>query len=138
MPSPILADEAVPPESTAVVRSTISGRFLTLFGLLCTATGGYSIFSLVWLTAGQPSSDLFQSGGSLAVFFFGWYLVLFTQGVVSLAGAWFLVRRRHWFLCVAAALVAMVPSSPLVFVSLPVGIWLLVTLRRPHVRQLFD
>lgn len=138
MPSPILAQEAVQPESTGVVRFTTSNRFLTLFGLLCAAAGGYSIFSLVWLSAGQPSSDLFQSGGSLAVFFFGWYLVLFAQGVIALVGAWSLVRRRHWRACIGAALVAMVPSSPLVFVSLPFGIWLLVRLRHPSVRQAFN
>ncbi len=138
MPSPIHAEEAVQPESTGVVRFTFSAWFLTVFGLLCTAAGGYSLFSLVWLSAGQPSSELFQSGGSLAVFFFCWYLVLFAQGVIALVGAWSLVRRRHWSVCVGAALVVMVPSSPIVFVSLPVGIWLLVMLRRPHVRQAFD
>lgn len=138
MPSPIHAEEAVQPESTGVVRFTFSAWLLTVFGLLLAASGGSSIFARVWLSAGQPSSDLFQCGGWCAVFFFGWYLVLFLQGVVSLVGGWCLVRRRHWRVCVGAALVVMVPSSPLVLVSLPVGLWLLGALRRPHVRQTFD
>lgn len=50
-----------------------------------------------------------------------------------LAGAVQIMRRRMYPLCVAAALVAVLPWSPAWLVGLPVGIWTLVVLSRPEV-----
>jgi serine/threonine protein kinase len=60
--------------------------------------------------------------------------VLALVGVPPLfAGAVQMVRRRSYPLCVAAALVAVLPWSPAWLVGLPVGIWALVVLSRREV-----
>ena len=127
------------PESPELVSLSTGARVLAVFGLIGTAGSGWALFDLVVLApARPPSSELFQSGGWLAALSFWWLVVLFAQGLVSLAAARSLVSRRRWFLCVGAALGAMVPFSALVFVGLPLGVWLLVMLRRPLVRGAFS
>lgn len=126
-------------EAPQLVKLSTGARVLAVFGLIGVAGSGWALFELIVLAPARPrSAELFQSGGWLAALSFWWLVVLLVQGLVSLAAARLLVLRRRWTLCAAAALGAMVPCSALVFVGLPLGIWLLVMLRRPHVRSAFS
>jgi serine/threonine protein kinase len=60
-------------------------------------------------------------------------LLAMTGVPLLFAGAVQMLRRRAYPLCVAAALVAVVPWSPAWLAGLPVGIWALVVLSRPEV-----
>jgi hypothetical protein len=53
------------------------------------------------------------------------------------AGAIQMMRRRSYLLCVAVALLALLPWSPAWLVGLPVGIWTLMVLNRPEVMAAF-
>jgi hypothetical protein len=53
------------------------------------------------------------------------------------AGAIQMMRRRSYLLCVAVALLALLPWSPAWLVGLPVGIWALMVLNRPEVMAAF-
>jgi serine/threonine protein kinase len=56
---------------------------------------------------------------------------------VMLAGAVQMMRGRWYPLCVAAALLAVLPWSPAWLLGLPAGIWALVVLGRPEVMTTF-
>jgi hypothetical protein len=56
---------------------------------------------------------------------------------VMLAGAVQMMRGRWYPLCVAAALLAVLPWSPAWLLGLPAGIWALVVLGRPEVMATF-
>jgi len=45
---------------------------------------------------------------------------------------------RQWELCLAASIVAMIPCiSPCCIIGLPIGIWALVVLLRPEIKEAF-
>ncbi|GAH16118.1 unnamed protein product, partial [marine sediment metagenome] len=46
---------------------------------------------------------------------------------------------KHWGLAVAASILAMIPCiSPCCIIGLPIGIWCLVVLMKPAVKEAFD
>jgi tRNA A-37 threonylcarbamoyl transferase component Bud32 len=63
-------------------------------------------------------------------------VLILAAGVLGLAGR-FLRRSERYEFVQMAALWAMVPWSPAVVIGLPVGIWVMVLLLRPEVRQAF-
>jgi len=46
--------------------------------------------------------------------------------------------RRYRFCCLAAALACVPLISPMIWMGIPFGIWALIVLRRPSVRELFS
>ncbi|MDW8383107.1 MAG: protein kinase, partial [Verrucomicrobiota bacterium] len=56
--------------------------------------------------------------------------------VTLLTAAW-TRKREHYGFCQAGCILAMIPCSPSWLVSLPLGLWALLTLRRPDVHQTF-
>jgi hypothetical protein len=62
-------------------------------------------------------------------------LLILTSAVAVLAGLCMMMRRVYW-LCVAGC-IAVMPASLCILIGIPVGIWALVTLRKPAVRSAF-
>lgn len=63
--------------------------------------------------------------------------VLMGMGVLIIAGSIQMLRRRGYGLAMTASVVAMLPCSPSCILGLPFGIWSLVVLNRPEVRDAF-
>jgi len=67
------------------------------------------------------------------------------SSVVGLAVAAFIIfaalkmrELKQWELCLAASIVAMIPCiSPCCILGLPIGIWALVVLLRPEIKEAF-
>ena len=103
--------------------------FLGLFGNLL----GFGLGSMMEQTAEEEIAQ-WVSGG------FG-----ITSAAIGLLVAGFLVyaslemrKLSQYGLAVAASVVAMVPCvSPCCIIGLPVGIWSLVTLTKPHIKEAF-
>src|SRR5262249_49575991 len=101
-------------------------------GLLLTAVAAFA-----WTVgpAGVAFDKLNHDGdGVTNRFVFAGLTVLGVCGVpLVFAGAAQMLRRRSYPLCVAAAIVAMLPWSPAWLAGLPVGIWALRVLSRREV-----
>jgi hypothetical protein len=74
-----------------------------------------------------------------------WALVLMVLFVGSLAtsvvlivGGWQMMRLRWYGLAIIAAIVALLPCSVSWLIGLPIGIWALVVLNKPEVREAFQ
>lgn len=59
-------------------------------------------------------------------------------GILVLVGGIQMYRLRSYGLAVAASLLAMMPCGPLFILGFPIGLWSLLTLRRPEVAGAFD
>ena len=67
-----------------------------------------------------------------------WGLVLVIASLFVLYGAWHMKQRRNYGLARAAAVVALIPLvGPCCLLGIPFGIWALVVLNKPHVRNAF-
>ena len=63
--------------------------------------------------------------------------VLMGMGVLILAGSIQMLRRRGYELAMTGSVLAMLPCSPSCILGLPFGIWSLVVLNNPQVREAF-
>jgi hypothetical protein len=94
-------------------------------------------------SAGQIDSYGAQLGDDSAVFF-QFLLVSFAVGVFTIPvyvflirGAWLMKQQRNFGMSKAACILAMLPCSPAFIFGLPIGIWGLMKLNRPGVREAF-
>jgi hypothetical protein len=84
-----------------------------------------------------------QLGGDAAPFLeflvVAFVVAIFTFAVYPkmISGAWNMKYQRNWASSRLACKLAMLPFSPLVLLTLPIGIWGLRTLDRPGVREQF-
>ena len=112
--------------------TAVFGGFFAFLGLLGQLLG----FSLGTMMAESAEEQLVQwlTGG-----------IGITSSVLGLLVAGFLVyaslemkKLNQYGLAVGASVVAMVPCvSPCCIIGLPVGIWSLVTLTKPHIKDAF-
>ncbi len=112
--------------------TAVFGGFFAFLGLLGNLLG----VSLGTMLAGSAEEEFAQylSGG-----------IGITSSILGLLVAGFLVyaalemkKLSQYGLAVAASVVAMVPCvSPCCIIGLPVGIWSLVTLTKPHIKEAF-
>jgi hypothetical protein len=69
----------------------------------------------------------------------GFISIFMVLSVVGLAGAVSILQRRRYWLCIAGAISLLVPVLGACFgITVPLGIGLLITLRRPEARALFS
>ena len=112
--------------------TAVIGGFFAFLGLLANLLG----VSLTTMMAGSAEEEFarYLSGG------FGItsnVLYLLVTGFV-VYGSLEMKRLSQYGLAVAASVVAMVPCvSPCCIIGLPVGIWSLVTLTKPHIKEAF-
>jgi serine/threonine protein kinase/WD40 repeat protein len=59
-------------------------------------------------------------------------------GLPMLVCSFLLLQRRSYAAAMAGAVLAMIPVTPLVLLTLPLGLWALVILLRPEVKAAFD
>ena len=144
IPPPPVPPQVSPPTPAGDPFQEVSGPAI---GLLITAVfGGFFAFlgllgnllgvSLGTMMAGSAEEEFAQylSGG-----------IGITSSILGLLVAGFLVyaalemkKLSQYGLAVAASVVAMVPCvSPCCVIGLPVGIWSLVTLTKPHIKEAF-
>jgi len=133
-------------QSAAPARQQVSGPSL---GLLITGVVGAAFSLLSVMGAGLGSVARFAS--RWADDMPDWYEKMF-EGVFAMGGAFvgllvaaFIIFAalkmkdlKQWSLAVAASVLAMLPCiSPCCVIGLPIGIWCLVILMRPQVKDAF-
>jgi len=74
----------------------------------------------------------------VSVFFIGLTVVSIIPSLLIFVGALQMRRLRLYGLAMIAAIMAMLPCTAGWFIGLPMGIWALVVLLRPDVREAFD
>jgi hypothetical protein len=133
-------------QSAAQARQQVSGPSL---GLLITGVVGAAFALLTIMGAGWASVAGFAN--RWADDMPSWYEEIF-EGVFAMGGAFvellvaaFIIYAalkmkdlKQWGLAVAASILAMLPCiSPCCVIGLPIGIWCLVILMRPEVKDAF-
>jgi len=133
-------------QSAAQSRQQVSGPSL---GLLITGVVGAAFALLTFMGAGWASLAGFTSRWMDDMP--SWYEDMF-EGVFAMGGALvelfvaaFIIYAalkmkdlKQWGLAVAASILAMLPCiSPCCVIGLPIGIWCLVILMRPEVKDAF-
>lgn len=101
---------------------------------------GYLVLSIgVSLANGDLMREAPQDGGERAAFMFGMIAVFVAMGVPSLlmlAGAFAMFRGKGLVLAWTGAIAAVLPCSPCCFVGMGFGIWAMVVLSDPRVKQM--
>ncbi len=133
-------------QAAALARQQISGPSL---GLLITGAVG-AVFALLTIM-GVGWGSVAHLANRWADDMPDWYQEMF-EGVFAMGGAFvellvaaFIIfaalkmkDMQHWGLAVAASILAMLPCiSPCCVIGLPIGIWSLVVLMRPEVKDAF-
>ncbi|MGB2908340.1 MAG: hypothetical protein WBB73_14655 [Candidatus Aminicenantaceae bacterium] len=141
-----MSDNETKTQQAALARQQVSGPSL---GLLITGIVG-GVFTLLTIM-GAGLGSLAHYADRWADEMPGWYDELF-EGVFAMGGAFvgllvaaFIIYAalkmkdlQQWSLAVAASILAMFPCiSPCCVIGLPVGIWCLVILMKPEVKDSF-
>lgn len=120
---------------------------MVALGVICLCLGAFSTLShlLSWgpdlgeLPAGPEFEglrrflEMMKGGFGLAI-----DVMMLGLSAVILAGGLKMLKLRNYGLCVAAAVIALVPClSPCCCLGLPIGIWALVILLKPEVKAAF-
>ena len=119
--------------STGLLVTGILGGIIELTFLIAEIIG--RSFKSLWLDEiPEDYLEFFESGFSIASSLVGIVVAVFII-YVSLK----MKDLNQWGLCVTASILAMIPCiSPCCIVGLPIGIWCLVILLRPEVKDAFS
>jgi hypothetical protein len=97
---------------------------------------GFLVFLFIMLILHPPRN---QADDFLGVIFaFGTTGVLLVFKALIAGGAGFMARMRVYPLAMAAAILQIVPCSPCWMIDTPIGVWALVILLMPDVREAFN
>jgi len=136
----------VPPVPASVAADRLSGPAIAL---LITGIFWTGFATLNWVGSFNqnqqvPPLPMFQqdpnfkknveAGMKLAPMI-GWIFIV--MGLLVIAGAVQMLRRRTYPLAITGSIVAMLPCSPCCVLGLPFGIWSLIVLLKPEVHSLF-
>ena len=126
------ASDQVSGPSVGLLITGILGGILSLIGLILNLveTGIESVTAHRYI---EEYADLAEGAAGVAVCFVG----LLVAGFIIYASLK-MKELTQWGLCIAASIIAMIPCiSPCCIVGLPIGIWCLVVLTKPEVRDAF-
>src|SRR5439155_12892441 len=113
------------PAAGLVIAAVIAPVFWAIMCIIAIAEDGRHNFR-----------DFGGPGGFFCIVMIGGATVLGLVAVLA-SGALNLRRTQRYGLVVLAAVVAMIPWSPHALIGFPAGIWILLELRRPEVKQAF-
>ena len=135
MPPPMMAEPSrqVLGPSTGLLVTGILGGIIEVTFLIAEIIG--RSFKSLWLDEiPEDYVEFFESGFSIASSLIGVLVAVFII-YVSLK----MKDLNQWGLCVTASILAMIPCiSPCCIVGLPIGIWCLVVLMKPEVKDAFS
>lgn len=135
MPPPMIAEPSrqVLGPSTGLLVTGILGGIIEVTVLIAEVIG--RSFKALWLDEiPEDYVEFFESGFGIASALVGILVAVFII-YVSLK----MKDLKQWGLCVTASILAMIPCiSPCCIVGLPIGIWCLVVLMRPEVKNAFS
>ncbi|HEX6983939.1 MAG TPA: hypothetical protein VF170_01120 [Planctomycetaceae bacterium] len=117
-------------QAPAVALMVVGG--LTILGGL----GNLGIAALVLVAEpapGAPPEDAVMA----AVMYTVAAVFSFATGAVVTAGGWKMYRLESWGLALAASILSVIPCMVCCLFGLPIGIWSLVTLNDPLVKEAF-
>ena len=126
------ASDQVSGPSVGLLITGILGGILSLIGLILNLveTGIESVTAHRYI---EEYADLAEGAAGVALCFVG----LLVAGFIIYASLK-MKELTQWGLCIAASIIAMIPCiSPCCIVGLPIGIWCLVVLTKPEVRDAF-
>ena|SRR5438093_207040 len=136
---------AVPPRFNAAPVVQAPGIFLMVVGALGCMLNLLNLLShlLGWAlvqtqSTGNPELDRMMQlmSGSFGLAF---HALLLGLNVLVISGGWRMIQLKNYGLCIAAAVVAVVPClSPCCCLGIPPGIWALIVLSRPEVKAVFE
>ena len=106
--------------------------------VLCVAWIFLLSFSLMFMYKMLTSPHI-EEAARMAFTYSVWYMgICVAYNLLLITGAFSMVRRGSYVWAMATAILAMVPFlSPFYVLGIPVGIWAVVVLRRPGVRESF-
>jgi hypothetical protein len=128
------ASAVTPPAICLMVLGGIEVAF-AVFGLLL-ALLGFSIIQAGAAGQGQPGVDA-DAGARLAGNIIG-SVVTTCIGAVMIMGGYKMKRLESYGSVMTACIVSMVPCSICCLLGLPLGIWGLIVLNKPEVREAFS
>jgi serine/threonine protein kinase len=136
----LAAAGAVPSKlEAAMVQVRMARLAMGLYIVAAVALGFWLVVDLIVLIeASQPHRPRGYLPAEVVFMGFLWNLVVLGLCFLMVNGARKLRRSENYRQCVIAALAAMLPFSPHVMLGLPVGIMILLALRRPEVKQAFQ
>lgn len=136
---------ASPPAASGTQSVQVPGVLLIVAGVLGAMANSLNLLSHVlgWAflqtqSSGNAELDNFVQimSGSLGLLFYAFALGL---NILVILGGWRMTRLKNYGLCVAAAIVAVVPClSPCCCLGIPPGIWALIVLSKPEVKAAFE
>jgi len=146
-----MSEKQATPQIVVDPAHQITGPFV---GLLLTGIIG-AIFSIGTLIAVSVGTGLSSIAGRYSdwadeipwgiekfyegAFAFGFSIVDIFIAALIIYAALKMKDLKHWGLAVAASILAMIPCiSPCCIIGLPIGIWCLVVLMKPEVKEAFD
>ena len=124
--------------SLAVTAPAISLIVVSLIGLMSMLfTVGVNLIFLVGYTTGQfqtPPEIMAHMALRLV-----WGILMLASSVVILLGGINMLRLRKYDVCRLGAILAFIPCvGPCYLLGVPFGVWAIIVLNRPEVRDAFD
>ena len=115
------------PVAISLIVVSVLWSFLALMGIVYF----YSQIS-------DPDADADAGTRHLLTTYMLYMLVTIAYSLMLVSGAFSMIRKGSYVWAVATSCLAMVPIlGPCYFLGIPVGIWALIVLRRPQVRESF-
>ncbi len=101
-------------------------------GIVLAVLGGFNLL----LTSLMCAAVLML--GAIPIWALGMAIIPVLIGLFQVKGGLHILQHRSYTIAVVGAIAAMLPFTPLWFVTLPFGIWVLIVLQRGESRRLFD
>ncbi len=124
-----------------------AGTAMVALGVICLCLGAFSTLSHLFSwgpdLSGLPAGPEFNGLREFLEMMTGGFglaidVMMLGLSAVILLGGLKMLKLRNYGLCVAAAVIALVPClSPCCCLGLPIGIWALVVLLKPEVKSAF-
>ena len=131
--NPQFVEDRVRMPALGLIATAIVGLLMHTFGAAIYALSLISSSVAVFVEETGSLSMLFDAAGGLLVHGIG-----IVMGIVVLIGGIRMRRLSGRGFAMFASVIAILPCSPCCFLGLPVGLWSLVTLSDPQVRDAFE
>lgn len=132
---------AAPPTSAADLPGSARGQLLPVgIALLVLSIlhifGGLFYFTFVYSVASDPDSD--PEATRMSIMYCMYYGISMLYCLLLASGALSMLRQGSYVWAMTICILARVPTmGPCYFLAIPVGLWGVLVLRRPEVRQSF-
>ncbi len=127
---------AAPPTVDVARRQLLPVAIGLLVASILHIFGGLFYFTFVFSSLGAPDAD--PAGSHMSLVYCLYYGISMLYCVLLISGAFSMLRRGSYAWAITVCILALVPTlGPCYFLAIPLGVWGLLILRRPEIRDSF-